>query len=98
MQTQFSDGGGLLIAFMFYSNSLTKNTQPQNNSLECWYSTLKGNRGHNNIGSGTEVFAICQSSLSTMLFSNCDWIENESAMAAAVFITPATGTIPKKVT
>ena len=44
------------------------------------------------MGGGTGIFAAKHSnwsSLSTIQFSNCNWTENESAMGAAVFITPA---------
>ena len=87
-QTQFSGGGGLTLGFMFYSNFSTEKQQPQNNSFQCLYSTFKNNVGH--IGGGTEIFTTKEmnhSSLSTILFHGCEWIENEAAMGAAVFIT-----------
>ena len=87
MQTQFSDAGGLTVGFIFY---ITEGEHPQNNSFECHYCSFKTNRAH--MGGGTTICATkdtCRSSLSSILFSNCDWIENESAMGAAVLITPA---------
>ena len=89
VQTQFSGGGGLDIAFMFYSKFSPEKQQPQNNSFECLYSTFKNNVGH--IGGGTEICTTKEMNhlfLSTILFHECEWIENEAAMGAAVFITP----------
>ncbi|CAI8040087.1 hypothetical protein GBAR_LOCUS22340 [Geodia barretti] len=87
MQTQFSDAGGLTVGFIFY---ITEGEHPQDNTFECHFCSFKTNRAH--MGGGTAIFATKdtrRSSLSSILFSNCDWIENESAMGAAVFITPA---------
>ena len=89
MQTQFSGTGGLVLGFMFYFQSQLKGKQPQNNTFGCQFCLFHRNQGH--MGGGTALYATKggnQSSLSTILFSNCNWTENESAMGAAVFITP----------
>ena len=89
MESQFSGTGGLVLGFMFYFQSQLKGKQPQNNTFECKSCLFQGNKGH--MGGGTAIYATkgsYQSSLSIIQFSNCDWTENESAMGAAVFITP----------
>ena len=88
-QNQFSGGGGLTVAFMFYKYAVIDGQYPHNNSFECRFCSFEGNQGH--MGGGTAVYVTKggnQSTLSTIQFSNCNWTENESAMGAAVFITP----------
>ncbi|CAI8023142.1 hypothetical protein GBAR_LOCUS13557 [Geodia barretti] len=89
-QNQFSSGGGLLVDFMFYSQARIHGQIPLNNTFECHFSTFQGNRG--SMGGGTAITVAKNGNVSfstTISFSNCNWIENESAMGAAVFITPA---------
>ena len=89
-QNQFSSGGGLLVDFMFYSQSRIHGQKPLNNTFECHFCTFQGNRG--SMGGGTAITLAKDGNASfstTIMFSNCNWIENESAMGAAVFITPA---------
>ena len=90
VQTQYSSAGGLSVAFMFYSLYAIDKERPYNNSFQCHLCSFKANKGH--MGGGTAIFATKETntlSLSTVEFSNCNWTENESAMGAAVFITPA---------
>ena len=89
MQNQFSGGGGLTVAFMFYKYAVIDGQYPQNNSFECQFCSFQRNQGY--MGGGTALYVTKrsrQSSLSSILFSNCNWTENESVMGAAVFITP----------
>ena len=89
IKAQFSGAGGLTVAFMFYRNAIIDEKYPQNNTFECQFCLFQRNQGH--MGGGTAIYATKggnQSSLSIIQFSNCNWTENESAMGAAVFITP----------
>ena len=88
--TQYSSVGGLSADFMFYEESAIDGEQAEYNSFQCHLCSFKANKG--DMGGGTAIFAAKatnRSSLSTIGFSNCNWTENESAMGAAVFITPA---------
>ena len=86
MDTDFSGSGGLAIVFLLYSRSYLDGNHLHNNSFDCQFCSFKNNVGH--IGGGTSVY-VTKNQLSTILFSNCNWTENESVMGAAVFITPA---------
>ena len=82
--------GGLVVSFTFNSQLYIYVKLPQNNTFECQFCSFRNNIGHT--GGGTSIFAAKdtnKSSLSTILFSKCNWTDNESAMGAAVFITPA---------
>jgi predicted outer membrane repeat protein len=88
-QSQFSGGGGLIVDFLFYSRSHIEGQIPQNNAFECRFCTFQSNIA--SMGGGTAITAAkgCNASFSNAIsFSNCNWTENESAMGAAVFITP----------
>ena len=89
-QNHYSTGGGLLVDFMFYTESRIHRQLPVQNSFMCDFCKFQGNRG--GMGGGTTITSAKDENASfenTILFSNCSWIENESAMGAAVYITPA---------
>ena len=88
-ETKVSGGGGLVIALLLYKNSQIHQIHPQYNSISCYSCLFVNNTA--NMGGGTAIFAskeTTQSFVSSLLFSNSNWTENESAMGAAVFITP----------
>ena len=87
-QTEYSGGGGLLISLLLYNNSHVHEIYSQNNTVVCNLCCFVENIA--NMGGGTAVYATKeanQSYLSTLLFSQCKWTDNESAMGAAVFIS-----------
>ena len=88
-QTDYSGGGGLLISLLLYNNSHIHEIYPKNNTVVCNLCYFVENIA--NMGGGTAVYAAketSQSYLSTLFFSQCKWTDNESAMGAAVFISP----------
>ena len=89
-QNHHSAGGGLLVDFMFYTKSRIHGQLPIGNSFMCNLCAFQGNKG--GMGGGTTITSAKNENASfanAILFSNCSWIENESAMGAAVYITPA---------
>ena len=87
-QTQFSSGGGLVIGFMFYTESVF-HKQAQKNEFTCRFCTFEKNTA--NTGGGTGIFAAKGSNqylTSTVSFVKCNWTENQSPFGAAVFSTP----------
>lgn len=84
------NGGGLIVDFMFYSQSYFHGIIPKSNSFLCYNCTIEHNSAYR--GGGTSIFVTKR--ISTTQFENsirflyCTWTENISPLGSAVYISP----------
>lgn len=84
------NGGGLIVDFMFYSQSYYHGILPNGNSFLCYNCIIERNSAYR--GGGTSIFVT--KGINTTQFENsimflyCKWTENVSPLGSAVYISP----------
>lgn len=83
-------GGGLIVDFMFYSQSYFHRIVPKSNSFLCYNCIIEHNSAYR--GGGTSIFVTKRNTTTqfenSITFLHCTWTENISPLGSAVYISP----------